>query len=464
MFLKNTLKSILIKILPKKIINKLKSLRFYLKYLPNNIYINRHFNSNELSNGVKLNISQKKINRWFKLNSHKTTIVIPSYNDFEVLKPCIDSIYKTVDLKKLKIIIVDDYCQESSRKQLQELENKQTRIIYRTKNGGFSKAINTGLKQADQDSDVIILNSDIVCQANWFENLMYGAYKINKNVGICGPKLLYPDQTIQSAGSFRSLYGFEHYFRFEPQDNDLSQIPQYCLAITGACLYIKREVINKIGLLNEEYKFTYEDIDYCLRTWRKNYRVLCFPKSQLIHYEGKTREKHKSTQDNINSSMALFWDKWNSWFNDRQLRDVNNRFKLIFLVNDQKTYKEAINIIKKLKEDEYSSQIWSVKRHFKVKDKIFNLRLFKNYDSLNQELVNQQAVKISLDWKINYCVILASFKTGKAVFLKDHFEKQVEKTDDTSIKTLMLASNRQELINLNLANLNKDFFLSLEKF
>ena len=53
MFLKNTLKSILIKILPKKIINKLKSLRFYLKYLPNNIYIKRHFNSNELSNGVK---------------------------------------------------------------------------------------------------------------------------------------------------------------------------------------------------------------------------------------------------------------------------------------------------------------------------------------------------------------------------------------------------------------------------
>ncbi len=464
MLLKNTLKSILIKILPTKVIHKLQLLRFYLKYLPNNIYTKQHVKINQLTNGIDLNITQKKINRWFKLSRHQVTIVIPSYNDFEVLKPCIDSLYKTVKLKKLKIIIVDDYCQESSRKQLKQLENKQTKIIYRSKNGGFSKAINTGLKEVDQDSDVIILNSDIVCQANWFENLMYGAYKINKHVGICGPKLLYQDQTIQSAGSFRSLYGFEHYFRFEPPDNQLSQIPQYCLAITGACLYIKRELINKIGLLSEEYKFTYEDIDYCLRTWRENYRVLYFPKSQLIHYEGKTREKHKSTQDNINSSMALFWDKWNSWFNDRQLRDVNNRFKLIFLVNDQKTYKEAINIIKKLKEDEYSSQIWSVKRHFKVKDKIFNLRLFKNYDSLNQELVNQQAVKISLDWKINYCVILASFKTGKAVFLKDHFEKQVEKTDDTSIKTLMLASNRQELINLNLANLNKDFFLSLEKF
>jgi len=464
MFLKNTLKSILIKILPKTIINKLKSLRFYLKYLPNNIYINKRFNANRLTNGIKLNISQKKISRWFKLNSHKTTIVIPSYNDFEVLKPCIDSIYKTVDLKRLKIIIVDDYCNQSSRNELKKLENKQTKVIYRTENGGFAKAINTGLKEVDQNSDVIILNSDIVCQANWFENLMYGAYKVNKNVGICGPKLLYPDETIQSAGSFRSLYGFEHYFRFEPQDNQLSQVPQYCLAITGACLYIKRELINKIGLLSEEYKFTYEDIDYCLRAWQKNYRVLCFPKSQLIHYEGKTREKHKSTQDNINSSMALFWDKWNSWFNDRQLRDVNNRFKLIFLVNDAKTYQAANSIIKKLKEDEYSGQIWSVKRHFKVKDKTINFRLFKNYDSLNQALINQQAVKISLDWKTNYSVILSSFKTGKAIFLNDNFEKQIEKTEDTSIKNLILASNRQELINSNSINLNKDFFLSLEKF
>ena len=39
---------------------------------------------------------------------------------------------------------------------------------------------------------------------------------------------------------------------------------------------LPKKIINKIGLLTEEYKFTYEDIDYCLRTWRENYRVLYF--------------------------------------------------------------------------------------------------------------------------------------------------------------------------------------------
>lgn len=111
-------------------------------------------------NGLITGVSKDAIKKWYKTSHHLTTIVIPSYNDFELLKPCIESIKKTVDKDKVNVVVVDDYCKPSFRKQLKTIEDEQIKVIYRKTNGGFAKAVNTGLKAVNKNIDVVLLNSD----------------------------------------------------------------------------------------------------------------------------------------------------------------------------------------------------------------------------------------------------------------------------------------------------------------
>jgi len=456
-------KKIIKKILPKKNIEQLSyfyQVSLYYFYRPLRILESKK--KNVLSNGIKLTNNQKLINCWFFIFQRPVSIIIPSYNDYNYLKQCLDSIFQTVKTK-IEVVIVDDYCQQKSRDELKKLESKKVRVIYRKQNGGFSKAINTGIKNANKNNDIIILNSDTVCLKNWFQNLMYGAYKIDKKVGVCAPKLIFPDKTIQSAGSYRYQYaGFNHYYKDEPEDLLMSQIPQYCLAATGACLYIKRELIDKIGVLSEDYKFTYEDIDYCVRTWDVDQRVLYFPLSKIVHYEGKTRKKNKNTDKNIQYSMDFFWNKWNQWFDLRKIKDSINKYNLIFVIT-KPLQKE---IMKKIENKNLNYSFWCLKGNIKPNKDLTNqnYRFFNNNQQMLNELSCQKAIKISLDWRTNYLVLAGSFKNGRAVYLVNNFDQLVDQEPDPKTKNLILSSNRQELINVSFNNFNQDFLSSLEQF
>jgi hypothetical protein len=99
-------------------------------------------------NGINMSVTESQCVAWFKdnfINKKNVAIVIPSYNDFEVLSECIESLKKTTP-SLIKIYIVDDYCEAKNLKRLKSLEDGQIKVIPRTKNGGFAKAVNTGIE------------------------------------------------------------------------------------------------------------------------------------------------------------------------------------------------------------------------------------------------------------------------------------------------------------------------------
>ena len=98
--------------------------------------------------------------------------------------------------------------------------------------------------------------------------------------GSSAAKLLYPDNRIQYAGTVRNLGApewFDHRYRFKPADCGPGQRRRPVLAVTGACMYIKRELIDRIGLFDEAYPMAYEDVDYCLRAWQAGFEVCYAP-------------------------------------------------------------------------------------------------------------------------------------------------------------------------------------------
>ncbi len=82
-------------------------------------------------------------------------------------------------------------------------------------------------------------------------------------------------------------------------------------------MYVRREVIERIGLLDERYAMAYEDVDWCLRAWRAGFGVLYFPAARLVHHESVTRGTELGERER--DSQRLFWERWSDFFDARSV-------------------------------------------------------------------------------------------------------------------------------------------------
>ncbi len=141
----------------------------------------------------------------------------------------------------------------------------------------------------------------------WLEGLQYAAYR-DCDVGIVGAQLLYPDGRIQFGGTVRNRDApewFDHRYRFKPGDWGPAAQTSPALAVTGACMYVRREVIERVGLLDERYPMAYEDVDWCLRAWQAGYRVRYFPIARLIHHESAhARHRRRASASSTPSACS----------------------------------------------------------------------------------------------------------------------------------------------------------------
>ena len=137
------------------------------------------------------------------------------------------------------------------------------------------------------------------------------------NVGIVGAKLLYPDNRIQYAGTIRNL-GRPRVVRspvpFQSGRLGTGRIAGPTLAVTGACMYITREALDRVGLFDEAYPMAYEDVDHCLRAWQAGFEVLYAPDARLHHLESITRgtdvgERERTSQRCSGVAGSVFDDR-----------------------------------------------------------------------------------------------------------------------------------------------------------
>ena len=414
-------------------------------------------------NGLVTGVDHAAMLQWYKEHARPVTVVIPSYNDFGVLKPCIDSIKETTDPKLVKVIVVDDYCQKESREFLKTLEDDQVSVIYRKQNGGFAKAVNTGLKAANKKYDVVLLNSDIVAHPGWVEGLQFGAYEFGVDTGIVGPKLLYPDGRIQHAGAHRNTEVpefFDHYYRFQDADYGPANIPQYCMGVTGACMYIKREFLSNIGILDENFPFAFEDMDWCIRGWQQGYRTLYFPAATLTHVESATRTKNQTISEREKASVDYFWKKWGDWFDKRRVTNAEGKRRIIFVLQSwgySGGIKNIFEIANRLSPEKFAVEIWSIDKQPSPWDTHsgIKLRSFKNFERLTTALAKEEAIKVATWWETAFPVWLASVNHGIPVYFISEFETWFY-PDDVIAQSSVVSCYRKEFRNITISSYNLD--------
>lgn len=238
------------------------------------------------------------------------SIVVPSYDDYRYLKVLLKSLDRTLSQFEYEVIISDDFCDESNSALLRTLETENVKLVFSHERTGFAGAVNRGIKEAQWD--VVLLNSDIKALPYWAENLQAAAYNIDSQIGLVSPHLLYPSGRIQYGGTFHAAtiapQWFAHLDQGRLANDSRANVGKYVKAISGACVYIKKEVLDQLGGLDSKYWLGFEDVDFAFNASAHGFRSYVEPSSKLVHLESASRGKIQGFKEY--ESMRRFWDKW----------------------------------------------------------------------------------------------------------------------------------------------------------
>lgn len=231
------------------------------------------------------------------------SIIIINWNSWDYLENCLKSIEPALKNLNHEIIVIDNSSHENRLEALQKKFNHlPLRLISNSSNVGFAAACNQGIHLA-KGSYLLFQNPDTEIRMPSFSNA-FNFFKENPNAAFLGPRLLNEDGSLQrwTAGSFPSIESaFGHYFfvsRFFGSIKTLfigkePTTPMQVDWVCGAFLLARKQAIEDIGLMNESYFMYAEDMDWCLRAKLKGWKVIYFPKLEVMHHSGKSMAQFK---------------------------------------------------------------------------------------------------------------------------------------------------------------------------
>ena len=253
----------------------------------------------------------------------KIGFVILTWNSEKYIKKCLESI---VSLKEIthRIIIVDNGSCDSTCKVIEQYKNSYPDIIKDIRykeNKGTTFPRNEGIKKLEcqKINYYCILDSDTIINESAFLKLIY-ELETHKEYGMIGPKLISSAGVVQmSARAFPTLLekvykaipieslqkkGEKMEMQNAPKETQDSYPVDYLMS---ACWLIKKEVIEKVGLLDEKIFYAPEDAEYCIRVWKKGYKVSYCPNVSIIHEWQRLSKKKFISKMNYEHIKGLIY-------------------------------------------------------------------------------------------------------------------------------------------------------------
>jgi GT2 family glycosyltransferase len=393
---------------------------------------------------------------WYAEHGRPVDIVIPSFRDAGEVRALVRSIRGSVPRERVRIIVADDASDPEHVAALRAIEGIE--IVEGAENRGFAANVNRGLHATDPNRDVVLLNSDVEARAGWLACLQYAASQ-EEDVGIVGGRLLYPDGRIQFAGTVRNLGApewFDHRYRFKPEDWGPAGLSGPALAVTGACMYVRRQVIEQVGLLDERYPMAYEDVDWCLRTWQAGFRVLYFPAASLYHHESATRGTDVGEREL--KSQRLFWERWGEFFDARDVRTAAGKLRVVYVTEGTGIgggHRDIFEHLNRLSERGHEVALYTLGDPPDWFDLHVPVHSFAYYDELVEKLSDLDAIKVATWWNTAAPVWRTSVLHGIPVY----FVQDVETSyypDDERTRHAVIDSYRPEFRYMTISSWNRE--------
>lgn len=249
-----------------------------------------HIHANVYSSSVKTNY----IVRFALKESPLVSIIVPFKDKIGLLQKCAGSILEKTAYENIELILISNMSRDPET--FEYLDNLRThskvRMLTYDEDFNYSKINNFGASHARGDVLLFLNNDTEVIDGDWLTFLLEHAQR--KEIGAVGCKLLFPDRTIQHAGVIVGITGFAGHV-FAGLDEHVRNyfgavdfVRNY-LAVTGACLMVRKEVFHEVGGFNESFIVCGSDVDFCLRIHSRGYRNIYVPYATLYHHEAASR-------------------------------------------------------------------------------------------------------------------------------------------------------------------------------
>lgn len=276
----------------------------------------------------------------------RVTLIIPTRNRLNVLKPCVDSLRTKTSYPNFEILIVDNDSDEpETLEYLQALEAgivpepTSTQPVTETSStssttpaasirppapvrvirfpGDFNYSAINNFGAQHTDAPVIgLLNNDLeVIHGDWLDEMV--SHALRPDIGCVGAKLYYPNDRIQHAGVILGIGGVAaHAWQSHPRgaagQAHRNLLQQNLSAVTAACLVIRRSVFEEVRGLDEKLRVAFNDVDFCLKVRAAGYRNFWTPYAELYHHESASRgaEDTLEKRDRFRSEVEYVTAKW----------------------------------------------------------------------------------------------------------------------------------------------------------
>ncbi len=270
----------------------------------------------------------------YKLRSHPlVSIIIPTCDHIDLLKQCLDSIRELSTYDNYEIILCENNSKDPKTFDYYETLKSDERIKVVRYDGAFNfSRINNYARKYASGGHLLFLNNDIkIITPEWIEEMLM--FTQREDVGACGIKLLYPDDTVQhggiamgvcgSAANICPLFPREHegYMSRLSVASDMS-------ACTAACLMVRADVFDQVGGYDEELSVSFNDVDLCLKIRKENYLVVFNPVAEAYHFESRSRgyDNKGEKKRRMEREKEILRAKWPAYYEEEGDPYYNRNF------------------------------------------------------------------------------------------------------------------------------------------
>lgn len=235
-----------------------------------------------------------------KPNPLRLAVVVLNYRTPALVADCLATLEHELDPASDAAIVVDNHSADGSADEIERTITQRgwshwARLVRSPVNGGFSAGNNLGMQHADAEF-YLLLNSDTLVRPGAVQELLRAA-SMRPEAGLLGPRLEWPDGTPQNS-CFRDKSVWSELIA-GAQSGPITKLlarrdvtmgafdaPVPADWVSFACVLVRREVIERIGPMDEGYFMYFEDADYCRKARRDRFGVLYWPSARVVHLRG----------------------------------------------------------------------------------------------------------------------------------------------------------------------------------
>jgi len=248
------------------------------------------------------------------------SISIINTNNKDLTLGCLESIYANTRVASFEVLLVDNVSTDGSIEAV-GAKFPEVDMVVNAVREGFAANHNKNIKRSKGSRYVLVLNEDTYLKPGAIDTLV-GFMDGHKDSGACGGTLLNEDGSLQHTGKFAPTLTAAvlislgvhkvfpnnpvtaKYFHVKDDYSEFEEVEH----INGACLMVRRDTIDDVGLLDERFFVFCEDVDWCLRMREKGWKIYYVKAAEIYHYRGSSSASPRMIRV-YHESLRKFYDK-----------------------------------------------------------------------------------------------------------------------------------------------------------